>query len=74
MRTVFSEERVTLPIIMYHSILKDGARQGKYVVSPEVLARDLDALRARGCETVTGTRPHRVHKGWRAGSRQSRSC
>ena len=53
MRTVFSEERVTLPIIMYHSILKDGARQGKYVVSPEVLARDLDALRARGCETVT---------------------
>ena len=44
---------VLLPIIMYHSILKDGARQGKYVVSPEVLARDLDALRARGCETVT---------------------
>ena len=53
MRTVFSEERVTLPIIMYHSILKDDARQGKYVVSPEVLARDLDALEARGCETVT---------------------
>ena len=53
MRTVFSEERVTLPIIMYHSILKDDARQGKYVVSPEVLARDLDALRERGCETVT---------------------
>ena len=46
MRTGFSEERVTLPIIMYHSILKDDARQGKYVVSPEVLARDLDAYLA----------------------------
>ena len=47
MQTVFSEESVTLPIIMYHSILKDSARQGKYVVSPEVLASDLDALRER---------------------------
>ena len=53
MQTVFSEESVTLPIIMYHSILKDSARQGKYVVSPEVLASDLDALRERGYETVT---------------------
>ena len=53
MQTVFSEESVTLPIIMYHSILKDSARQGKYVVSPEVLASDLDALHERGYETVT---------------------
>ena len=53
MQTVFSEESVALPIIMYHSILKDSARQGKYVVSPEMLASDLDALRERGYETVT---------------------
>lgn len=51
---VFGEtEGVRLPVIMYHSILKDGARQGKYVVSPDVLAADLDALRRRGYETVT---------------------
>ena len=47
------EEGVRLPILMYHSILKDSARQGNYVVSPDVLAADLDALQQRGYETVT---------------------
>lgn len=46
-------EGVPLPILMYHSILKDEARQGKYVLSPTVLAADLDALRQRGYQTVT---------------------
>ena len=51
---VFGEQNgVRLPILMYHSILKDSARQGKYVVSPSVLAEDLDALQKRGYETVT---------------------
>ena len=49
------EEGVRLPILMYHSILKDSARQGNYVVSPDVLAADLDALQQRGYETVTVT-------------------
>lgn len=54
-QTVFGaqQETVSLPILMYHSILKDSARQGKYVVSPDVLAADLDALQKRGYETVT---------------------
>lgn len=53
-QTAFSaQEGVRLPVLMYHSILKDSARQGKYVVSPEVLAADLDALQKRGCQTVT---------------------
>ena len=53
-QTVFgAQEAVHLPILMYHSILKDGARQGKYVVSPAVLEADLDALQSRGYETVT---------------------
>lgn len=47
------QEGVRVPILMYHSILKDSARQGKYVVSPAVLAADLDALQQRGYETVT---------------------
>lgn len=49
------QEGIELPILMYHSILKDGARQGKYVVSPDVLAADLDALTQRGYQTVTVT-------------------
>ena len=48
-----AQEGVQLPILMYHSILKDSARQGNYVVSPDVLAADLDALQERGYETVT---------------------
>lgn len=47
------QEGIELPIVMYHSILKDGARQGKYVVSPDVLAADLDALIQLGYQTVT---------------------
>ena len=46
-------QTVRLPILMYHSILKDSARQGDYVLSPDALAADLDALLARGYETVT---------------------
>ena len=53
-QTVFhAQEGIQLPVLMYHSILKDSARQGKYVVSPAVLAADLDALQKRGYETVT---------------------
>ncbi len=53
---VFGETGKTeLPILMYHSILKDPARQGKYVVSPEVLAQDLDELEKRGYHSVTVT-------------------
>ncbi len=53
-RQVFETQNKTeLPILMYHSILKDDAKQGKYVLSPDVLAADLDALKARGYQTVT---------------------
>ena len=53
-QSVFGAEKgVQLPILMYHSILKDSARQGNYVLSPDVLAADLDALQQRGYETVT---------------------
>ena len=33
---VFGEDSVRVPILMYHSILRDSARQGKYVISPAV--------------------------------------
>lgn len=47
------QQGVSLPIIMYHSVLKDAARQGKYVISPDVLAQDLDYLQSAGYQTVT---------------------
>lgn len=46
-------EGVTLPVIMYHSLLKDRSQAGDYVLSPDVLARDLDWLLSHGYETVT---------------------
>lgn len=51
--TLAEQQGVQVPILMYHSILKDSARQGQYVVSPEVLAADLDALQTRDYQTVT---------------------
>ena len=44
---------VQLPVIMYHSILKDEARAGPYVLSPAALEADLDYLQHSGYETVT---------------------
>lgn len=43
---------VRLPVIMYHSILKDPTRQGAYIVSPDVLREDLAYLTAHGYESV----------------------
>lgn len=43
---------VSLPIIMYHSVLDDAARQGRYVVSPTLLEQDLAYIRAQGYETI----------------------
>lgn len=52
--TVVSDpaDAVSLPIIMYHSLLKDPARQGKYVVSPDDFERDLRYLQENGYTTV----------------------
>lgn len=51
-KAVFGEQSIEVPIIMYHSILKDGARHGKYVISPEVLANDLDYLKKEGYQAI----------------------
>ncbi len=47
-------DRREVPILMYHSILKDPAKAGAYILSPEVLEQDLIWLLDRGYETVTG--------------------
>lgn len=51
--SALAEEAVDLPIIMYHSILKDEARANDYVLSPVTLAGDLDYLKQHGYETIT---------------------
>lgn len=43
-----------VPILMYHSILRDPARAGKYILSPETFEQDLVWLLSHGYETVTG--------------------
>lgn len=45
-------EEVQVPIIMYHALLKDTARHGRYVVSPEVFERDLVYLKEHGYTPV----------------------
>lgn len=46
-------EKVTVPVLMYHSVLKDQARQGKYVISPAEFERDLKYLKENGYTTVS---------------------
>lgn len=47
-----SETGIAVPIIMYHSILKDTSKAGKFVISPTTLENDLLYLKENGYETV----------------------
>mgnify|MGYP004479825893 FL=1 len=46
------EEGVTVPIMMYHSVLKNPASSGTYVISPNALEADLKFLSEQGYQTV----------------------
>ena len=51
---VFTEsEPVHLPILMYHSVLKNPQRTGKYVITPKKLEEDIIYLKNNGYETVS---------------------
>lgn len=51
---VFTEEKpVHLPILMYHSVLKDPQRTGKYVITPKKFEEDIIYLKNNGYETVS---------------------
>lgn len=47
-----AEEEISLPILMYHGVLKDPKYQGKYVVSPKTFEEDLKYLTENGYTTV----------------------
>lgn len=44
---------VKVPVIMYHSVLKDTARSGKYVVTPDTLTNDIKYLKSKGYTFVS---------------------
>ncbi len=47
------DDGVDVPIIMYHSVLKDNRQSPKYIVTPEQLERDLEFLSERGFTAIT---------------------
>lgn len=47
------DEGVHLPVLMYHSILKDAAQAGKYTLSPSILKSDFTYLQEHGYQTIT---------------------
>ncbi|MBQ7039743.1 MAG: polysaccharide deacetylase family protein [Clostridia bacterium] len=48
-----SDGKIPLPVIMYHSVLEDESRSGKYVVTPDILESDFKYLSENGYKTVT---------------------
>ena len=48
-----AEDYLDVPIIIYHSILKDPSRSNKYTVTPAVLEEDLKYIKDKGYTTVT---------------------
>ena len=46
------EDRIDLPIIMYHGLLKEEKRQGQFIISPNLFEQDLRYLQENGYTTV----------------------
>jgi len=46
-------EGVSMPAVMYHSVLMDRERTGDYVITPESLEEDLKYLKSKGYTSVT---------------------
>lgn len=46
-------EKLRLPIVMYHHVLKERERLNKYTISPDELRRDFDYIRAQGYTPIS---------------------
>lgn len=46
-------DTITLPIIMYHGLIKDNNAQNKYFISPDAFENDLKYLKDKGYTTIT---------------------
>lgn len=49
----YKDSEITLPIIMYHSILKDTNLQNDYTISPAEFEKDLKYITSNGYTTIT---------------------
>lgn len=56
------EAEYALPIIMYHHILKEKSKQGKFVISPEEFEADLSYLKNNGYTAITAEDLIRYHE------------
>ncbi len=50
-----AEDTVTLPIAMYHHILKEQSRLNKYTISPDEFRQDMEYLKKNGYTPITMT-------------------
>ncbi|MGN0498694.1 MAG: polysaccharide deacetylase family protein [Acutalibacteraceae bacterium] len=48
----YSSKSITLPVLMYHSLLKDKQLQGNYVISPELFQSDIKYLKEKGYKII----------------------
>ncbi|MEE1219425.1 MAG: polysaccharide deacetylase family protein [Ruminococcus sp.] len=48
-----NEDKIFLPIIMYHSLLDDVKLQNDYIISPSIFENDLKYLKEKGYTTIT---------------------
>lgn len=48
-----ADSGIELPILMYHSVLKDSTLSGKYVITPTLLESDIEYLEKNGYTTVS---------------------
>lgn len=48
-----TDTAVELPIIMYHSILKDDELSGKYIITPECLIEDIEYISDMGYTSIS---------------------
>ena len=46
-------DSVDMPIVMYHSVLKDTDLSGKYIVTPDTLKNDINFLKNKGYTFVS---------------------
>lgn len=46
------KQGVELPVLMYHSVLKDTGRSGRYIVTPQTVENDFAYLKEHGYESI----------------------
>ena len=47
-----TDEAIKIPVIMYHSVINNSSRAGKYVITPEQMESDLIFLKENGYNTI----------------------